>query len=151
MSKETIEDDIQEQKPIDTAQGEDDSPSLIEIIKEQATEEDINPKKSSLSLRKIIGGEILTTNAVRRQIWVVLLITLFLIIYIAEGYSYKRYIVDIDKLTKEIKTAKYSALSKKSDLTEHTRESKIIELLKTNKDSLLKRADHPAYIIEIPE
>ncbi len=124
---------------------------MTQIIKEQAKEEDAPISKNNLSLRKIIGGEILTAEIVRKQIWLVLLITLFLVIYIAEGYSYKKYILEIDKLATQLKDAKYKALSVKSDLTEHTRESKIIEMLEMNRDSLLKRSDRPPYIINVPE
>ncbi|MCD8282309.1 MAG: hypothetical protein LUC22_03535 [Prevotella sp.] len=125
--------------------------SLMQIIKEQATEEDTPASTHNFSLRKIIGGEILTAEIVRRQIWLVLIIMVFLIAYIAQGYSYKKYILEIDRLSTQLKDAKYRALSVRSDLTEHTRESRIIQLLKINNDSLLQRSAEPPYIIEVPE
>ena len=60
---------------------------------------------------------------------------------------YKR----IDKLEKEVLDAKYKALSCSSTLTEKCRESKVLEALKQNKDSLLHVADQPPYIINVPE
>lgn len=130
---------------------EPQGPSLSEIIREQATEEDMPLLKNNLSLRKILGGDILSAEIVRKQIWLVLLITAFLIVYIAEGYSYKKYVLEIDKLTVQLKDAKYKALSSKSELTEKTRESKILEMLKLNKDTLLHISGRPPYIVEIPE
>ncbi len=130
---------------------EPQGPSLSEIIREQATEEDMPLLKNNLSLRKILGGDILSAEIVRKQIWLVLLITAFLIVYIAEGYSYKKYVLEIDKLTVQLKDAKYKALSSKSELTERTRESKILEMLKLNKDTLLHISGRPPYIVEIPE
>ncbi len=126
------------------------APSLMQIIKEQASEEDTPVSKHNFSLRKIIGGEILTAEIVRRQIWLVLLIMLFLIVYIAEGYSYKKYILEIDRLTTDLQDAKYRALSVQSDLTEHTRESRIMQLLRINNDTLLHRSGTPPFIIEVP-
>ncbi len=148
--------DIEKEQPVieeDKAQEtkEHTAPSLSEIIREQIAEEDTPLTKSNFSLKKVIGGDILTAEIVRKQIWLVLLITLFLIIYIAEGYSYKQYMIEIDKLNTQLKDAKFKALSAKSDLTEHTRESKILDLLKLNKDSLLEISDQPPYIIEVPE
>ncbi len=123
--------------------------SLSELIREQAREdEDVLSK--NLSLRHIIGGDILTARVVRKQIWLVLLVTLFLIIYIAQGYRYKNNVIEIDRLTTQLKDAKYKALSTKSDLTEHTRESKILEMLRLNNDSLLKISDKPPFMVEVP-
>ena len=38
-----------------------------------------------------------------------------------------------------------------SQLTEKSRESNVMEILKTNQDSVLKIAKQPPYIINIPE
>jgi hypothetical protein len=56
----------------------------------------------------------------------------------------------IDKLQKELKDAKYKALSSSSQLTERSRESKVLEILQNNKDSVLKIANQPPYIIDVP-
>lgn len=125
--------------------------SLSEFIREQATEEDSPITKNNLSLKKILGGDMLVAEVVRKQIWLILLITLFLIIYIAQGYSYRKYVLEIDRLTVQLKDAKYKALSTKSELTERTRESKILEMLKINNDTLLHISDRPPFIIEVPE
>ena len=125
--------------------------SLREIIREQVTEEDAPVVKKELSLRKILAGDILTAEIVRKQIWLLLLITGFLIVYIAEGYSYKKYALEIDRLTTQLKDAKYKALSATSELTEKTRESKILEMLRINNDTLLHISDRPPFIIEVPE
>ena len=53
--------------------------TLQEIIREQATEDEA-PMSKSFTLRKILGGDILTTQVMRRQIWLFLLITFFVII-----------------------------------------------------------------------
>ncbi len=125
--------------------------SLSEIIREQVKEEDAPVSKNDLSLRKIIGGDVLMATAVRKQIWLLLLVAFFLIVYIAEGYSYKKYILEIDKLTKTLEDAKYKALSSKSDLTEKTRESKVLDMLRINNDTLLHPSTLPPFIIEVPE
>lgn len=148
--------DIQKPQPTDeeaktSPEEEHATPSLSDIIREQVAEEDTPLTRNNLSLRKVLGGDILTTEVVRKQIWLLLLITVFLIVYIAEGYSYKQYMIEIDKLNTQLKDAKFKALSAKSDLTEHTRESKIIDMLKINNDSLLQISSQPPYIINVPE
>lgn len=127
----------------------DDTPSLKEVIQEQATEDE-SPQAKNFTLMKILGGDILNTQAIRRQIWVILLIAFFLVLYISNRYSVQQNLIEIDKLQKELQDAKYKALSTGSELTEQSRESYVLELLKTNKDSTLKMASQPPYIINVP-
>ena len=122
----------------------------IQMIKEQAKEED--PKLTpTLTLRTILGGDFLTADMVRRQIWLFLLMVVFTIVYVAFRYQCQQDLIAIDKLEKEVLDAKYKALSSSSKLTEKCRESHVLEALKQNKDSLLHIADQPPYIINVPE
>ena len=122
----------------------------IQMIKEKAKEED--PKlTSSLTLRTILGGDFLTADMVRRQIWLFVLMVVFTILYVAFRYQCQQDMIAIDKLEKEVLDAKYKALSSSSTLTEKCRESHVLEALKHNKDSLLHIADQPPYIIKIEE
>lgn len=123
--------------------------TLSEVIKEQATEDEA-PQSRYFSLRKILGGDILNTTLVRRQVWLFLLIALFVVIYIANRYSCQQDIIEIDKLQKELQDAKYKALSSNSKLTEKSRESNVIELLRQTNDSTLKLPTQPPYIITVP-
>ena len=122
----------------------------IQMIKEQAKEED--PKLTpTLTLRTILGGDFLTADMVRRQIWLFMLMVVFTIVYVAFRYQCQQDLIAIDKLEKEVLDAKYKALSCSSTLTEKCRESHVLEALKQNKDSLLHVADQPPYIIYIDE
>lgn len=87
----------------------------------------------------------------RRQIGVILLCVVFIIIYISNRYSCQKKMLEIDRLNIELQDAKYKSLSSASELTERCRESNVLELLKTNKDSLLKIPAQPPYIIEVPK
>ena len=122
----------------------------IEKIKETVKEED--PKlSSSLTLRTILGGDFLTAEMVRHQIWLIVLIVLFAIVYVAFRYQCQQDMIVIDKMEKELLDAKYKALSSSSTLTEKCRESHVLDALKNNKDSVLHIADQPPYIINVPE
>ena len=122
----------------------------IQLIKEKAKEED--PKlTSSLTLRTILGGDFLTADMVRRQIWLFVLLVAFCIAYVAIRYQCQQDLLAIDKLEIELLDAKYKALSSSSTLTEKCRESHVLDALKQNKDSLLHIADKPPYIINVPE
>ena len=119
-------------------------------IEEQAREDE-QPQSSNFTLRKILGGDILSTRLLRNNIWLIITAVIFTIVYISNRYSVQKYLIEIDKLQKELEDAKYRALSSSSQLTEKTRESHILEILKTRKDSVLKMSDRPPYIIDVPE
>ena len=122
----------------------------IQLIKEKAKEED--PKLTpTLTLRTILGGDFLTADMVRRQIWLFVLMVIFTIFYVAFRYQCQQDMIAIDKLEKEVLDAKYRALSCSSTLTEKCRESHVLEALKQNRDSLLHVADQPPYIIYIED
>lgn len=140
----------QEAETTEQRKPEEEAPTLKEIIREQATEDEL-PLSKNFTLRKILGGDILTTSTIRRQIWVFMLITFFMIVYISNRYSCQQDLIEIDNLQKELQDAKYRALSSNSQLTEKSRESHVLELLKSNKDSVLKIANQPPYIINIPD
>jgi preprotein translocase subunit SecF len=132
------------------AEAEQIDKSLSEVIREQATEDEA-PLSRTFSLRKILGGDILSTSFMRRQIWLCLLIALFIVVYIANRYSCQQDIIEIDALQKELKDAKYKALSSNSKLTEESRQSNVLDMLKNNKDSTLKLPTQPPYIITVPD
>ncbi|WP_337569220.1 FtsL-like putative cell division protein [Hallella sp.] len=140
-----IQDD--KEKPIDSKPLEE--LTLKEVIEETATEDEA-PQSRMFSLRKILGGDILSAAIIRRQVWLILLIVFFMIIYVSNRYSCQQDIIEIDKLHQQLTDAKYKALSSESELTELSRESNVLEMLKDNKDSVLKIASQPPYFIEIP-
>lgn len=125
------------------------APSLRTIIRQQAIEDEL-PLTKNLTLRKILGGDILNTQFLRQQIWVIVLAALFVIVYISNRYKCQQNLILIDKLQKELRDAKYRALSSSSDLTQQTRESKVLERLYNDKDSTLHIATQPPYIITVP-
>ena len=136
-----IQDD--KEKPIDSKPLEE--LTLKEVIEETATEDEA-PQSRMFSLRKILGGDILSAAIIRRQVWLILLIVFFMIIYVSNRYSCQQDIIEIDKLHQQLTDAKYKALSSESELTELSRESNVLEMLKDNKDSVLKIADRKSVV-----
>lgn len=123
---------------------------LEKAIMDQAQE---GEKKDSrnFSLTKILAGDMLSAEVLRNNIGLIVLIVVFMIVYVTNRYTAQKYLIEIDKLNTQLDDAKYKALASSSQLTEKTRESHILELLKNNKDSVLKISDRPPYIINVPE
>ena len=147
-----VEDIVEIDKDI-LQEEEDDKKALqetIKKIKETASEEDPRPSQQ-VNLRTILGGDILTAEMVRSQIWLFVLIVAFTIVYVAFRYQCQQDMQTIDKLETQLKDAKNKARAASSTLTEKCRESHVLDILKQNKDSLLHIADQPPYIIQLPE
>lgn len=136
--------------PKEPAEEEEHEESLKEAIAKQAIEDEA-PLSSSFTLRKILGGDILTAQVIRRQIWLIVLVVFFIIIYISNRYSIQQDMIEIDQLQEELQNAKYKALSSSSQITERSRESNVLKMLQNNKDSVLHIATQPPYIINVPE
>ena len=136
---------IEEEQPLkgqeDTSEeaSEKTLKEALQKIKETAKEEDPHPSQQ-INLRAILGGDLLTTQIVRSQIWLFILIVIFTIIYVAFRYQCQQDMITIDRMEGQLST-----------LTEKCRESHVLDILKQNKDSLLHQADQPPFIIEIPE
>ena len=146
------DDPIDEEKLVEeeAAEIKEQAKKTIQMIKEKAKEEDPKPN-SAMTLRTILGGDFLTAEMVRRQIWLFVLMVIFCIVYVAIRYQCQQDMSAIDKLEKQLLDAKYKALSSSSTLTEKCRESHVLDALKQNRDSLLHVSDQPPYIINVPE
>ena len=134
----------------DIQRTEDDTVSLRTIIRERALEDVISATKN-ITFKKIIGGDFLNNKFLRKQIWLILLITGFLIVYISNRYKCQQSLIRINELKSELKDAKYRALSSGSELTQKTRESKVLDILRESKDSTLHIPTQPPYIVNVKE
>ena len=146
MIKEEDREDIQEDLKVKEQKALD----RLKEIKENVREDD-NVPVGTLTLRKILGGDVLSADLVRRNIWLVVLIVFFTVVYVASRYQCQQDMILIDKMEGELKDAKYKALSSSSTLTERCRESQVLKVLRQNNDSLLHVSDQPPYIIKVPE
>ena len=56
--------------------------SALEMLKNSVSEEDSKPT-AQLSLKMILGGDILNAQFVRRQLWLIVIVVVFVIVYVA--------------------------------------------------------------------
>lgn len=122
----------------------------LKKINANAKEED-SMTSARMTMKEVLGGNMLTARWVRSQIWLIILIVGFTVVYIAFRYQCQQDMIQITKLKTELKDAKYKALSTSSELTERCRESHILKMLQQQRDSLLQISDRPPYIIYIEE
>ncbi len=102
------------------------------------------------AFHEVIAGEMLNRPMLRNNIWLILLVVAFVVVYVAVRYQCQRDILEINKLESQLQDAKYQALASSSLLTERSRETYITDRLKHSKDSTLAPSDFPPFLIEVP-
>ena len=134
----------------ETANMHDPTAKTLEDIMEQEAHESETQPPSNFSLSRTLGGAILA-HVIQSQIKLVLLITLFLIIYITCRYQCQQKMVEIDRMEQQLTAIRYKATVVTSFLTEKSRESNIMDMLEQQGDSTLQIPKDPPYKINVPE
>ncbi len=112
------------------------------------TESEGVEQRPNVSLREILGGDILTAGWLRRQMGLILLCTFFAIIYITNRYSAEQEIIEIERLKTELTEVRYRALTRSGELTVKTRQSQIEKSLRQTSDSVLQSPKEPPFLIK---
>ena len=110
-------------------------------------EQDKQKIGSHITLKSILGGDILAHEFLRRQANLLILIVFLTILYIDNRYSSQQELIEIDRLKKELVDIKYDALTISSELTEKSRQSRIEKYI-ADKGTPLKTAATPPYLIK---
>lgn len=108
-------------------------------------------KKTQKSARRttwrgIIGGDILAAEFFRRQVKLLVLVMVLVIFYINNRYECQQQMIRIEELKKDLTDIKYDALTRSSELMEHSRQSRIEEYIATQQSDL-QSATTPPYLI----
>ena len=113
--------------------------------KQKKQKENASPKH--MSIRSILGGDILANDFFKRQTTLLILIMILTILYIDNRYSSQQELIEIDRLKKELTDIKYDALTRSSELMEKSRQSRIEEYISTG-ESPLETATNRPYLIQ---
>ncbi len=146
--EENIDKDLAENAQ-EASQHDPTAKTLEDIMHQEAHESETQPP-SNFSLSRTLGGAILA-HIIQSQIKLVLLITLFLIIYITCRYQCQQKMVEIDRMEQQLTAIRYKATVVTSFLTEKSRESNIMDMLEQKGDSTLQIPKDPPYKINVPE
>lgn len=115
------------------------------------TEVETDPDRVDVSLRSILGGDILAGEWFRRQFFFILMLVAFIIVYVSNRYASQQELLEIDALQKQRIDEQYRALTRSSELMELTRRSSVENYLRTTNDSTLQTATVPPYTLDVDE
>ena len=121
----------------------------INMGKEKINNKDEKQKASPkhMSIKSILGGDILATDFFKRQTNLLILIMILTIFYINNRYESQQEMIEIDRLRKELTDIKYDALTRSSELMEKSRQSRIEEYI-SQEESFLETATSRPYLIK---
>ena len=105
-----------------------------------------NDSSKHMSIRSILGGDILANDFFKRQTSLLILIMVLTILYIDNRYTSQQELIKIDQLKKELTDIKYDALTRSSELMEKSRQSRIEEYISTEESHLETSTNRP-YLI----
>lgn len=84
-----------------------------------------NVKTKQFSIRKLMSGDILTTDFFKGQIFLFLLLCVIAIFYIDNRFACEQQIVKINRLKEQLTNARYEALTSSSILMQISRQSQV--------------------------
>ncbi len=151
---EEIKDNVEQDEQTNMDSGEELSVDLEEESVKREVEEVINKLDEDsvdddveLSLRSLLGGDILASKFIRRQILFIIFVVGLMIFYTANRYASQDEQIEIDNLRKELQDVKYNVLTQSSELMNYTRQSNVEEILKKTPDSVLSSPETAPYLI----
>lgn len=109
---------------------------------------DEDEERMDVSLRSILGGDILAGGWFRRQFWFIVMLVFFAIIYVSNRYACQQEMIESTKLADTLLDRRYKALTRSSQLLEKTLRSRVEEELL---DSTLQTATSPSFTIKTEE
>ena len=104
-------------------------------------------ERPKISLKRLMGGDVLTRQEVQRQIPFVIFIAIICMFYIHNRFAYEQEVVKLDKLKKELVEVKCESLAISGKLIRMNRRSYLIEKL-NEANSPLKESLEPIVVIK---
>lgn len=115
----------------------------IEAIKKFTDEDDMG----ELSLRAILGGDILQSRFFLKQVLFIIFCVVLMLCYTGNRYSSQQDAIVIDSLRTQLQQVKYNVMTQSSELMNMSRQSNVERRLKASKDSMLEIPITPPYLI----
>ena len=119
--------------------------SAVERFVEDEDEDDLG----DISLKSILGGDVLQSRFFRRQVMFIFFIAALMLLYTGNRYSSQQDIITIDSLKVKLQQERYNVLTQSGELLNLSRQSNIEQQLRLFGDSALSNPTTPPYEIEV--
>lgn len=130
----------------ETAAGDEEVKEAMKVLRKFA--DDDEDDDIDISLKSILGGDILTSKFVVKQVMFIMFIVFLLLCYTGNRYDSQQDVILIDSLRNKLQEVKYNVLTQSSELMNVTRQSSVEKALRNTTDSGLHNPDTPPYLIK---
>lgn len=127
---------------------ENEEPNGAQKVMAELTEDD-DEEHLNWTFGRILGGDIFSASWFKRQVKFFVLVILMIIAYITNRYASQAAMIKIDNLEKELTEIRFESITRSSQLMQRTRESKVLEYLKTTGDSTLTIPTQPPFVLKL--
>ena len=136
-------DDLDEYSEVTEEHRDESLPAKVERFNQR----DNLDSKKKISLKDILGGEILTGSTFRKQFGLIAVCVFYIILYITNRYQAQQELIEIEELKVELQKQKYYSLTRSGEFTIKSRQSQVEKMLKETPDSMLATPTEPPFII----
>jgi len=119
----------------------------IKAIKQFTDQDEDENSLGEITLKSIIGGDILQSRFMLKQVVFFMFLVLLSIIYTGNRYASQQDALLIDSLKVTLQEERYRVLTMESELLNASRQSEIVKELKANGDSTLLHSTTPPFAI----
>ena len=119
-----------------------------EAIKRYVEDEEDEDEFGEISLKSILGGDILQSRFFLRQVAFVMFVVVLMLFYTANRYNSQQEIITIDSLKLKLQEERYNVLTQSGELLNLSRQSNIELKLKENGDSALVNPTTPPFEVK---
>jgi hypothetical protein len=120
-----------------------------EVMRRFVDDEDAD-EYADVSLKSILGGDILQSRFFQRQVLFILFCAFLMIFYTGNRYASQQDIILLDSLKVQVEQERYRVLTQSSELLNLSRQSHIEKQLILNGDTALKPPVHHPFEITKP-
>ncbi len=117
----------------------------IKAIKKFADEDEDEDGLGEISLKSIIGGDILQSRFMQHQVLFFMFIVVLALLYTGNRYASQKEALLIDSLKVDLQEQRYKVLTIESELLNASRQSEIVKRLKENGDSMIVNTTTPPF------
>lgn len=142
-AEDSLNDDLDEYSEATEEHRDESLPAKVERF----TQRDNLDSKKKISLKDILGGEILTGSTFRKQFGLIAVCVFYIILYITNRYQAQQELIEIEELKVELQKQKYYSLTRSGEFTIKSRQSQVEKMLKETPDSMLATPTEPPFII----
>jgi len=131
----------------------DEAEKIAEELREQQeinerVEKLMDDESIPLSFKTIVGGDILRSKFVLRQIFFILFCAALMILHTWNRYASQDDQIEIDQLRKDLLDVKYNVLTQSSELMNLMRQSNVEQILKQTPDSMLTNSVSAPFLLK---